>query len=47
MRNQYLGDGAVVAVARLGDEVIGHGIAVVRKDDKEFKGSIRLEDMPS
>ena len=47
MRSQYLGDGAVVAVARLGEEIIGHGIAVIRKDDNEFKGNIQLECIPS
>ena len=41
MRREYLGAGAVLAVARLRDKLVGHATAVVRKDDEGFKGDFK------
>src|SRR5437763_5216447 len=41
MRREYVGAGAVLAVARLRDELIGHATAVVRKDIEGFKGDFK------
>jgi len=42
MRREYLAAGAVLAVARLRDELVGHAAAVVHKDDDEgFKGDFK------
>jgi hypothetical protein len=38
MRREYLGTGAVLAIACFRDELVGHATAVVRRDDEGFKG---------
>ncbi len=41
LRRQYLDDdGAVVAIEALRNELVGHAIAVVRRDDEEFTGNL-------
>jgi hypothetical protein len=38
MKCQYILDSGLIALARLGDELVGHAIAVVRKDHDQFEG---------